>query len=73
LRGEGEGEAFEGFDFRTDERLKINFFWLLFYVTEGNQARNRVREVEKPVVVQFDQVVAATRRIGPLVLPPRGE
>lgn len=60
------GEPFEGFDFRTSADLKLNFVWLLHYVTETNQARNRVEDPARPSVVRFDQVVAATRYIGPI-------
>ena len=36
------GEPFEGFRWRTSDRLKINFFWLLHYVTENAGRQNRV-------------------------------
>jgi hypothetical protein len=58
------GEPFEGFDFRTTDGLKINFVWLLHYVTEASQRRNGAEG--RPVVVLFDQVVAATEYIGPM-------
>jgi hypothetical protein len=67
---EAGGEPFEGFDFRTTDALQLNFVWLLHYVTAANQARNQVAEPGRPSVVQFDQVVAATRYIGP-IQPPR--
>lgn len=60
------GEPFEGFNFRTTDRLKLNFVWLLHYVTETNQSRNRVDDPARPCVVLFDQVVAATHYIGPM-------
>jgi len=60
------GDPFEGFSWRTDERLKINFFWLLHYVTETNQDRNRVDEKSKPVTVWFDNVVVSEEYIGPM-------
>ncbi len=65
LREDG-GEPFEGFSWRTDERLKINFFWLLHYVTETNQNRNRVEEKSKPVTVWFDNIVVSERYVGPI-------
>jgi hypothetical protein len=61
-----QGEAFEGFDFRTSDDLKLNFVWLLHYVTETNQRRNRVDDPARPGVVRFDQVVAASSYIGPI-------
>jgi hypothetical protein len=37
-----KGEApFEGFRWRTKDELKVNFFWLLHYVTEGALRRNQ--------------------------------
>jgi hypothetical protein len=67
LRSAGQAsEPFEGFDFRTSEDLKLNFVWLLHYVTEGSQQTNRVADPARPAVVRFDQVVAATRYIGPI-------
>lgn len=65
VRDEG-GEPFEGFDLRTSDRLKVNFVWLLHYVTDTNQKRNRVSDLARECVVQFDHVVAATQYIGPV-------
>jgi hypothetical protein len=53
-----EGDPFEGFRFRTAQRLKINFLWLYVYITKGTRGHmNRV---------WFDDVVVATDYIGPL-------
>lgn len=60
------GEPFEGFSWRTDDRLKINFFWLLHYVTETNQQCNRVADQTKPVTVRFDNIVVSEEYIGPI-------
>lgn len=62
-------DAFEGFDFRTSDQLKLNFVWLLHYVTPENQARNHAKDPLRPNVVLFDQVVAARRYIGPVSMP----
>ena len=35
------GEPFEGFRWRTSNDLKINFFWLLYYVTENAHDKTR--------------------------------
>lgn len=59
------GEPFEGFNFRTTDDLKLNFVWLLLYLSETNSQRNGVPS-ERPTVVQFDNVVAATSYIGPI-------
>jgi hypothetical protein len=60
------GEPFEGFSWRTDAKLKLNFFWLLHYVTEGALRRNRVKNPPKENRVRFDHVVVATKYVGPL-------
>ena len=53
-----DGDPFEGFRFRTSERLNINFLWLYVYITKGTPGHvNRV---------WFDDVVVATDYIGPL-------
>lgn len=65
LLGDETGEAFEGFDFRTDERLKLNFFWLLYYVTDTAVRRHHEPEGRRHVV-WFDHVVVATRYVGPI-------
>jgi len=50
--------AFEGFSWRTDENLSINYLWTYLYITraaEGHVSR-----------VWFDQIVVATDYIGPM-------
>lgn len=49
---------FKGIRWRSDNALKINAFWLLYYVT-GNVAKNAVNRV------RFDDIVVATRYVGP--------
>lgn len=51
------GEPFEGFRWRSDESLKLNFIWVLVYITRA--PRNHVSQV------WFDDIVAATEYIGP--------
>jgi hypothetical protein len=52
------GDPFEGFRFRTNAALNINYIWLYVYITEGTRGHgNRV---------WFDDVVIATEYIGPL-------
>ncbi|HET6408087.1 MAG TPA: hypothetical protein VFG14_09415 [Chthoniobacteraceae bacterium] len=55
---------FEGFRWRTHPDLKINFFWLLFYVTENAGRQNGVTP-EKQNRVWFDDIVVATEYVGP--------
>jgi len=76
-----EGEPFEGFRWRTSSDLKINFFWLLHYVTENSIRQNKSSFFslnrtmsclgslsKKPEVnsVWFDDVVVSTEYIGPI-------
>jgi hypothetical protein len=52
------GAPFEGFQWRLDEALQLNWIWLLFYTT-----RNPPGIVGK---VWFDHVVVAKSYIGPI-------
>jgi hypothetical protein len=52
------GEPFEGFRWRMDDNLKINFLWLLVYITAA--PNGHISEV------WFDQVVVAKKYIGPI-------
>jgi hypothetical protein len=59
------GEPFEGFRFRTTNDLKLNFFWLLHYVTENAARQNRVAKPNPTNRVWFDNIVVSTAYIGP--------
>ena len=52
------GEPFEGFRWRNDERLQLNFLWLLTYVTRAQPG-----QVSK---IWIDDVVVAREYVGPL-------
>ncbi len=52
------GDPFEGFRWRSDEELNINFIWLLVYITKADEGH--VSEV------WYDQVVVANEYIGPI-------
>jgi len=52
-----DSTVFEGFQWRKDKNLRINFVWLLYYMTDG-------RENQKDTVL-FDDVMISTRYIGP--------
>jgi hypothetical protein len=60
------GTPFEGFRWRTHPELKVNFFWLLFYVTENAAKQNNV-EPKSLNRVWFDDIVVATEYVGPTV------
>ncbi|MBE9512299.1 MAG: hypothetical protein IMY71_15615 [Bacteroidetes bacterium] len=51
--------AFEGFQWRKDENLKLNFFWLLYYMTDGITGQTDT--------VLFDDVIISTEYTGPVV------
>lgn len=63
---EKNGEPFEGFCWRNSEDLKINFFWLLHYVTENAYRQNNVSNPPQKNSVVFDNIVVATDYIGPI-------
>jgi len=52
------GASFEGFRWRTEENLKLNFLWVLFYITDSPPGH-----VSK---VWFDDIVVARSYVGPL-------
>jgi hypothetical protein len=62
----GDGTPFEGFRWRTSTDLKINFLWLLHYVTEGPYRMNKVASPNPINRAWFDDIVIATRYIGPI-------
>ncbi|MBW3624322.1 MAG: hypothetical protein KY468_13020 [Armatimonadetes bacterium] len=61
-----DGEPFEGFHFRTSEDLKINFLWLLHYVTENAARQSQQEPPKRPVRVWFDDIVVSTNYVGPI-------
>ncbi len=63
---EKDGEPFEGFRWRKSDDLKINFFWLLYYVTENAPRQNKVSNPLLNNRVWFDDIAVATEYIGPI-------
>ncbi len=61
-----KGEPFEGFRWRSSLDLKLNFFWLLHYVTINAARQNRIESPEPFNQVLFDHIVVATEYIGPM-------
>ena len=59
------GTPFEGFRWRSHPDLKVNFFWLLFYVTDSAAKQAGVTNPKPINRVWFDDVVVATEYIGP--------
>lgn len=54
-----DSTAFEGFQWRNSDQLKINYFWLSYYMTDD--------EKDKTDRILFDDVVLSTQYIGPLI------
>lgn len=52
------GQEFEGFQWRIDDKLKLNFFWLNYYMTKGVEG-----EIDQ---ILFDDIVISTKYIGPM-------
>jgi hypothetical protein len=52
------GDPFEGFRWRTDDQLDLNFVWAYLYITDAPQGH-----VSR---VWFDDIVVATEYIGPI-------
>jgi len=52
-----DGEPFEGFQWRNDEKLNLNFLWILLYITDAPAGH-----LSK---VWFDDIVVAKKYIGP--------
>jgi hypothetical protein len=49
---------FEGFRWRSSDKLNLNFFWLSYYMTEG-----KAGQIDR---VLFDDVIVSSRYIGPI-------
>ncbi|MCF7810633.1 T9SS type A sorting domain-containing protein [bacterium] len=54
-----DSTSFEGFQWRNDEELKINYLWIQYYMQEGERGQRDT--------CWFDEIVVSTEYIGPLV------
>lgn len=63
---EDGGVPFEGFRWRTSNDLKVNFFWLLHYVTRSSLQRNKVQNPKPTNRVLFDDIVISRAYVGPI-------
>jgi len=64
---------FDGFRWRTTDKLKLNSFWLLYYNTDQPARHNKDPRAESRVMeVWFDDVVVATEYVGPVHGRPAG-
>jgi len=70
---------FDGFNWRTTDKLKINTFWLEYWNSAFMSARDMERALRRDpdfakrvYEIWFDDIVIATEYIGPVVGKPRG-
>jgi len=57
-----------GYRWRTDDELRVNAAWLLYYITDDAVRRGRGELKDESVL--FDDIVVATEYIGPLSRAP---
>jgi hypothetical protein len=69
--GKKTGE-FKGFRWRTTDKLKVNTFWLLYYITDQAAKHNNDTATDRQYEVWFDDIVLATEYIGPVQGTPKG-
>ena len=68
--GKKVGE-FKGLRWRSSDRLKVNTFWLLYYITEQSARHNHDSDPDRVYEVWFDDIVLATEYIGPVQGTPK--
>jgi hypothetical protein len=54
-----------GIKWRTEEKLKVNGIWMLYYITETAYKQNAVKEPNKINRVWFDDIVVSKSYVGP--------
>lgn len=62
---------FTGIRWRSTDQLKLNTFWLLYYITDQAARHNKDTATDRVMEVGFDDVVLATDYIGPVVGKPK--
>ena len=68
--GKKVGE-FKGLRWRSSDKLKVNTFWLLYYITEQAARHNNDTVPDRVYEVWFDDIVLATDYIGPVQGSPK--
>lgn len=63
---------FTGIRWRTSDALKVNTFWLNYYITDFAATSNHDTATDRVNEVWFDDIVVATEYIGPIVGKPKG-
>ena len=62
---------FKGIRWRSTEKLKLNSFWLLYYVSEQVAKESNGKDPGRVYEVWFDDIVVATDYIGPVQGKPK--
>ena len=62
---------FKGIRWRTSDALKVNTFWLLYYITDQAARHNNDTATDRVYEVWFDDIVLATSYIGPVQGTPK--
>ena len=62
---------FKGIRWRTSDALKVNTFWLLYYITDQAAKHNNDTAADRQYEVWFDDVVLATEYVGPVQGKPK--
>jgi len=62
---------FKGLRWRTSDALKVNTFWLLYYITDQSARHNNDTATDRVYEVWFDDIVLATEYIGPVQGAPK--
>ena len=62
---------FKGIRWRTSGALKVNTFWLLYYITDQAARHNNDTATDRVYEVWFDDIVLATEYIGPVQGVPK--
>ncbi len=63
--------TFKGIRWRSHDAVKLNTFWLLYYITEQAARQNSDRATDRVDEVWFDDIVLATAYIGPVSGAPK--
>jgi hypothetical protein len=70
IDGRKVGE-FKGFRWRSSDKLKVNTFWLLYYITEQSAKQNNDTDPDRMYEVWFDDIVLAREYVGPVQGTPK--
>lgn len=63
---------FKGIRWRSSDKLKLNSFWLLYYVSDSVVKQSNEKYPGREYEIWFDDLVVATEYVGPVSGQPRG-